>query len=394
MSQRPLKSWRRASVKINLNAVSHNLNKVREYAPRCQIMAVIKADAYGHGMLAVARQLSGQLSGQGSQPLSDQPTESPVELPAESSVEADMFAVAMPEEAYALRDAGITKPVVVLHGFRDVQELEKFSALDISTIVHQQSQLDYLLASELPAAIKVWLKVDTGMHRLGIPPDQVEPFFGQLRNCKNVSEVFVMSHFANMDETDNALNNIQLESFVKVTNDIDARCSMANSAAIMRQPASHFEVVRPGIMLYGSSPFADASAAELGLQSVMQFESFLLDIKHIKAGEAIGYGSTYRCENDMRIGIVAAGYGDGYPRHATNATPVWLNGKRCKLLGRVSMDSLSINLEGADASIGDRVVLWGKELSVDEVALASNTIAYELLCNAGMAYTANLSRLP
>ena len=161
---------------------------------------------------------------------------------------------------------------------------------------------------------------------------------------------------------------------------------MANSAAIMRLPKSHFEVVRPGIMLYGSSPFSETSAADLGLQAVMQFESELIDIKQINAGDSIGYGSTFVADKKLTMGVVAAGYGDGYPRHAKNGTPVWVNGRCCELLGRVSMDSISVDLTGISAKTGDRVVLWGKELSVDDVAAASGSIAYELLCNAGAAY--------
>jgi alanine racemase len=349
--------WRRARVKINLSALSHNLCKVREFAPECQIMAVIKANAYGHGLLTVAQQLS----------------------------DADMLAVAMPEEAYALRAGGCSKPILVLHGFCDAMELEHFSKLQLSTVVHQYRQLDLLLKQKLPSALDVWIKVDTGMHRLGISPDELDNYFGQCRNSKNVNNVFVMSHFANADDAVNSLNNNQLESFINVTNDIDVGCSMANSAAIMRLPKSHFEIVRPGIMLYGSSPFADVSAVDLGLQAVMQFESILIDIKKVKAGESIGYGSTYTADKDITMGVVAAGYGDGYPRHARNGTPVWHNNQRCALLGRISMDSLCIDLNDLDASIGDRVVLWGKELSVDEVAQFSDTIAYELLCNAGAA---------
>ncbi len=346
---------------INLDALSHNLTKVREFAPGSQVMAVIKANAYGHGMLAVAKQLA----------------------------DADMFAVAVPEEAYALRAAGCTKPIIVLHGFRDADELKQFSKLKLSSVIHQQLQLDLLLKNNLLSAIDAWLKVDTGMHRLGISMDRVDDYFGQLRNSANVANVYLMSHFANADDCDNSLNNMQLINFLNVTNDIDVDCSMANSAAIMRLPKSHFEVVRPGIMLYGSSPFDTIPSTELGLKAVMQFESFLMDIKSVKAGESIGYGSTYICDSDMTIGIVAAGYGDGYPRHATNGTQVWVNDKFCDLLGRVSMDSLCIDLTAVDASIGERVVLWGDELCVDKVASASDTIAYELLCNAGVAYLAN-----
>jgi alanine racemase len=305
---------------------------------------------------------------------------------AEQLNDADLFAVVMPGEAYALRAAGCKKKIVVLHGFSNADELEKLSSLNLSTVVHQKAQLDILLEHNILAPVDVWLKVDTGMNRLGISVDEVDAFFGQLRNSNNVADVFLMSHLANADDIDNPLNNNQMESFVKVTNDIDVNCSMANSAAIMRLPKSHFEVVRPGIMLYGSSPFRDASARELGLQAVMQFESLLISIKDIKAGESIGYGSTFTTNKDITIGVVATGYADGYPRHARNGTPVWVNNQCCDLLGRVSMDSLCIDLTDVNASIGDRVVLWGDELSVDEVALASDSIAYELLCNAGAAY--------
>ena len=353
--------WRRASLTLNEETLSWNLSKVREYAPGSQVMAVIKANAYGHGMLAAAQQLA----------------------------DADLFAVAMPEEAYALRADGCTKPILVLHGFSDATELEQFFKLNLSTVVHQRAQLDLLLDMSSQQAVSstldAWIKVDTGMHRLGISSDELDTCFGLLRNCRNVNNVFVMSHFANADDVCHELNNKQLESFFRITNDIEVNCSMANSAAIMRLPKSHFEIVRPGIMLYGSSPFRDVSAADLGLQAVMQFESILIDIKVVKAGESIGYGSTYTADKDITMGVVAAGYGDGYPRHARNGTPVWINHYRSTLLGRVSMDSLCINLTDMDASIGDRVVLWGKELSVDEVAHFSDTIAYELLCNAGAA---------
>jgi len=350
--------WRRARVTLNSNALAFNLHRVREFCPHSQIMAVIKANAYGHGMLAAATQLDA----------------------------ADMFAVAMAEEAFALRASGCTKPLLVLHGFSNSSELEKFSTQNISTVVHQSQQLTQLLEAKLSEPVDVCLKVDTGMHRLGIPMQNVAVFFHQLEDSANVAKVYVMSHFANADDVNNLLNNNQLNNFLKVTNNISASRSIANSAAIMRLPQSHFEVVRPGIMLYGSSPFADVSAADLGLRAVMQFESELIDIKPVSAGHSIGYGSTYSVEKDLLMGVVAVGYGDGYPRHAQNGTPVWLNGQRCNLLGRVSMDSISIELSDVDASIGDRVVLWGDELSVDEVAAASDSIAYELLCNAGAAH--------
>ncbi|MBT8119019.1 MAG: alanine racemase [Gammaproteobacteria bacterium] len=350
--------WRRARVLINSDALLNNLKRVRDYSPNAQVMAVIKANAYGHGMLHAATVLDS----------------------------ADMFAVAMPQEAFALRASGCTKPLLVLHGFNHVDELEKFSALNISAVIHQSKQLDMLIDSNLTLPVDAWLKVDTGMHRLGISENDAEHYFALLRNSSNVAKIYIMSHFANADERNNELNNKQLDRFIKVTNDIDVECSMANSAAIISMPKSHFEMVRPGIMLYGSSPFAGVTAEELGLQAAMQFEAELLAIKQLKAGDAVGYGSTFVADRDMTMGIVAAGYGDGYPRHAKNGTPVWINGHRCQLIGRVSMDSISIDLTGVKASVGDRVVLWGRELGIDEIAAASESIAYELMCNAGAAY--------
>jgi len=349
--------WRRARVIINTSALSDNLNKARSYAPDCQIMAVIKANAYGHGMLVAARALS----------------------------DVDLFAVAMVDEAYALRADGCSKPIVVLHGFSNADELEQLSRQKIATVVHQSAQLDLLQKHAVSLPLDVWLKLDTGMHRLGIQHEQFEHYFTQLQKCKNVANVFVMSHFANADIIDHPLNNQQLHTFETATDKVNIKRSMANSAAIMRLPQSHFEIVRPGIMLYGSSPFTDVSAEDLGLKAVMQFESTLIDIKTIKSGESIGYGSTYTADRDMSMGVVAVGYGDGYPRHARSGTPVWINQQCCSLLGKVSMDSLCIDLSDVDASIGDRVVLWGKELSVDVVAGCSETIAYELLCNVGLS---------
>ena len=361
MSNHSSKQWRRNSVTINPEALSHNLKRVREFAPGCQVMAVIKANGYGHGMHAVSEYLS----------------------------EADMFAVAMPEEAFSLRMKGCSKPVLVIHGFIDSTELKHFSELDLATVVHQKQQLDILVDSALSKPVDVWLKVDTGMHRLGIAVDEVADACARLCASDNVGQVCLMTHFANADILGDILNNIQLESFIKVNNNLNACASMANSAAIISLPQSHLDVVRPGIMLYGSSPFADRTADDLALKPAMQFESQLIDIKPVSAGGSVGYGSTFTAEHDMRIGVVAAGYGDGYPRHAENGTPVWLNGRCCGLVGRVSMDSICIDLVDMDAEIGDRVVLWGEELSVDRVAACSGTISYELLCHAGTAFLAN-----
>ena len=345
---------RTASIQIDGEALRHNLRKVREYAPTCKVMAVIKANAYGHGVLTAASYLN----------------------------TADAFALAMPSEAVSLRQAGITRPLVVLQGFANKDELGLCAEYDLQPVVHQQWQADLLFAASR-FSLDVWLKIDTGMHRLGVPPDGVAQAYQTLTSSAVVNTVRFMSHFANADDPDNTLNNSQIETFIKVVSNYDAECSMANSAAVIGLPDSHMDWVRPGIMLYGTSPLLGRSADALDLKPVMQFETRLAAIQHIRKGESIGYGSTWQCPEDMPVGVVAAGYGDGYPRHAPSGTPVWINGHLCPSVGRVSMDSLCVDLRGVDAEPGDRAVLWGRELSVDTVAEHAGTISYEILCHAG-----------
>ncbi len=355
---------RRARILIDDQALLHNLKRVKDFASSAKVVAVIKADAYGHGLIHVAHVLAKQV---------------------------DCLAVAMPAEAFALRQSGIKRPILVLQGVRDVAELGECALQQIEVVVHQAWQVDLLeqLAAQASAetqpltALKVWLKLDTGMHRLGISPDEVGDVIARIKACEQLELTALMSHFSNADEFDNNINNNQLSSLVKVNNRYGFALSIANSAAIISRPDSHFDFVRPGIMLYGSSPLPEQTAQALDLQAVMNFESELIAINKLKAGDAIGYGGDWNCPEDMIVGIVAAGYGDGYPRHACSMTPVWLNGHRCGLLGRVSMDSICIDLRGVEADIGDRVVLWGRELPVDEVAASAETIAYELLCHAG-----------
>jgi len=356
-------SPRVATVTINYNALAHNLHRVKQLAPDSKIAAVIKANAYGHGMLEVAKQLSSLNA---------------------SELLVDSLAVAMLGEAISLREAGIEMPIMVFHGFANIDDLALMERYDLQPIVHQMWQLE-LLEKHFSKSLDVWLKVDTGMHRLGLPNDIIGQAIESLSECENIGLCRVMSHFANADDVNNPLNIKQLKEIVKVNNHFDVELSMANSAAIISQPESHLDWVRPGIMLYGSSPFDDKSAIDLDLEAVMQFESNLMAINSLKAGDCIGYGSTFTCPQDMNVGVVSVGYADGYPRSAKNGTPVWINGKRCPLVGRVSMDSISIDLQGVEAKPGDRVVLWGSELPVDEVALNADTISYELLCRAGNA---------
>jgi alanine racemase len=361
---------RAARIHIDSEALQHNLNRAKSLAGNSKVMAVVKADAYGHGVMPVVHALS----------------------------EADAFALAMTDEAIKLRTAGISKPLVVFHGFADAEELSAMVEFNIQPVIHQHWQIDILerisqeqLSSQNPDArssktqLGVWLKVDTGMHRLGISEDDVESVYSRLKACAVVGEIRIMSHFANADEPGHTSNEKQLSSLTRVTKDIDVESSMANSAALIAIPESRLQWVRPGIMLYGSSPLIDKSAEELDIKPVMTFESRLCAVRLLKKGDVIGYGSTWQCPEDMQVGVVAAGYADGYPRHAKSGTPVWINGANCSLLGRVSMDSICVDLRGVSAEVGDRVVLWGKELSVDEVAKNADTISYELLCNAGNA---------
>jgi alanine racemase len=347
-----------ARVHIDSEALRYNLKRAKSLAGNSKVMAVVKADAYGHGMLSVVDAMS----------------------------EADAFALAMTGEAIKLRQAGVFKPLIVFQGFADAEELNAMIELDIQPVIHQHWQIDLLeqLTSESSKSqLSVWLKVDTGMHRLGIAEKELESAYKRLQACAFVEGIGVMSHFANADVPSHTLNVEQLSILSEAVKNIEAELSMANSAALMAIPESHLQWVRPGIMLYGSSPLIESSAEELDLRPVMTFESRLCAVRSLNKGDAIGYGSTWQCPEDMKVGVVAAGYADGYPRHAKSGTPVWINGTSCSLLGRVSMDSLCVDLRCVQAGVGDRVVLWGKELSVDLVAKNADTIAYELLCNAG-----------
>ena len=344
-----------AKISLDAEALRHNLQRVKALAPESKIIAVIKANAYGHD----------------------------VQIAAEALSEADAFALATPNEAIYLRQSGVSNPLMVLQGFSGAEELKALADLDIQVVVHQTRQID-LLEQCSETKLDVWLKLDTGMHRLGVPVEMAKASYQRLQACDSVGQLRLMSHFANADDQAHAMNQIQLSAFTAVLDTIGwVEASMANSAALIALPESRLQWVRPGIMLYGSSPLKDKTASELNLKAVMQFESKLLAVQSLKKGDVIGYGSTWQCPEDMKVGIVAAGYADGYPRHAATGTPVWINDTLCPLLGRVSMDSLCVDLRGVDAAIDEPVVFWGKELSVDVVAKHAGTIGYELLCHAG-----------
>lgn len=364
MIRNPVMTGPAVQAHINLNSLKNNLDQVRRYAPKSRVLAVIKANAYGHGLVRVANALEG----------------------------ADAFAVARLEEAGQLRSAGIQKPIVLLEGVQDVQSLAMAVELSCQVVVHSEYQLELLLAiSELKAPklkspIDVWLKLDTGMHRLGISPNLFPHVWKSLKESNSVTDnIRLMTHLACADELDHLATNKQLALFQETTHGIEAERSIANSAAILSWPDAYSGLnqawVRPGLMLYGSSPFAEKTAEELGLKPVMTLSSKLIGINQCKKGDAIGYGGTWECPEDMPVGIVATGYGDGYPRHVDIETPVLVNGKRVPIVGRVSMDMIAVDLRNqSSAKVGDPVILWGEGLPVEEIAQHAGTIAYELLC--------------
>lgn len=341
-----------ACVHLDLAALRHNLQRARALSAGSRIMAVIKADAYGHGIHRAAQALA----------------------------EADALAVARIEEALELRHAGIDMPIVLLEGVFGASDLQAAAAHRLQVVVHHQFQLEMLEQATLAQALDVWLKIDTGMHRLGIPLPQVDDVWRRLQACAQTASVRLMTHLASADELHSPQTPQQLANFSAVTAGMQAERSMANSAGLLAWPDSHGDWVRPGIMLYGASPFAERSAADLGLQAVMSLRSRVIAINQITAGEPIGYGASWSCPETMPVGVVACGYGDGYPRHAVVGTPVRIGDHLVPVIGRVSMDTICVDLRGCPAAIGDEVTLWGQGLPVDVVASHASTIPYELLC--------------
>ena len=343
---------RPARARVDLGALRHNLNIARQRAPHSQHMAIIKANGYGHGIEQVARALVG----------------------------ADAFGVACLEEALAVRAAGIDRPIVLLEGFFEAAELPDICEQQLIPVLHHAEQINMLERARLPAPLHVWLKIDTGMHRLGFPPEEAGEAWRRLREMPGICRVRVMSHFAEADDPESGRTAEQLRAFLDVTADMDAELSIANSAALLSRRETHLDWVRPGLMLYGISPFEGARAPEAGLMPAMTLRTELIAVKQLKAGDRVGYGGTWVCPEDMPVGVAAIGYGDGYPRHAQTGTPVLVNGERAALVGRVSMDMVCIDLRGIQAGVGNEVVLWGPGLPVEEVAQAAGTIPYELVC--------------
>jgi alanine racemase len=348
---------RDARLGISLAALRHNLQRVREAAPYARVLAMVKADAYGHGARLVAETLAG----------------------------ADAFGVAFLDEALALRAAGIRQPITVLEGVFSDNEMFEAVRQGLTLVVHQPEQIALLERCRLTGPVDIWLKLDTGMHRLGFAPETAVAAFRRLRAARLTGTLGLMTHLACADQLDSPLTDRQLTRFRAVQQLLGKGSdgipdSLANSAGILAWPAAHGAWVRPGIMLYGSSPFADQTAESLGLRPVMTLTAKLIAVRDVRKGETVGYGATWTAPADSRIGVVGIGYGDGYPRHAPSGTPVLVEGRRVPLVGRVSMDMITVDLGRQPAQPGDTCVLWGEGLPADDVAAHAGTLSYELFC--------------
>ncbi|WP_198591721.1 alanine racemase [Vibrio sp. 10N.286.49.B3] len=342
-----------AQAYIDLSALKHNLALIRQQAPQSKVLAVVKANGYGHGLLPVAQHAQG----------------------------ADAFGVARIEEALQLRAGGIVKPILLLEGFYSFNDLPVLVANNIQTVVHCEEQLAALEQAQLESPVVVWLKVDSGMHRLGIDPEDYDDFVARLEACDNVVKPLrFMSHFGSADELESSTTTKQIERFLTLTDGCKGERSLAASAGLLEWQPSQLDWVRPGIIMYGVSPFAQRTGKAMGYKPVMTLKSHLIAIRHVKAGESIGYGGIWTAQQDTKVGVIAIGYGDGYPRTAPNGTPVMVNGRKVVIAGRVSMDMLTVDL-GPDAtdSVGDPATLWGADLPAEEVAEHIGTIAYELV---------------
>ncbi|MCL1127006.1 alanine racemase [Shewanella surugensis] len=338
---------------ISRSALQHNMERLREIAPQSHVMAVVKANGYGHGLLNVANCLE----------------------------MADGFGLARLEEALMLRMGGVKAKLLLLEGVFRLDDLHKLVEHDIETVVHHRSQLDMLEQVSLSAPVTVWMKIDSGMHRLGFCPEEFREMYARLVVCPNVAKpVHLMTHFACADEPNNPMTQAQLEVFTGLTRGLPGHRTLANSAGTLYWKDTQADWVRAGIALYGISPVMGDLGSDHGLQPAMDLVSRLISVREHKAGEPVGYGSYWQARQDTRLGIVAIGYGDGYPRNAPEGTPVWINGRLVPIVGRVSMDMLSVDLGwNARDQVGDDAVLWGRDLPVEVVAEHIGTIAYELV---------------
>ncbi|MFV0277250.1 MAG: alanine racemase [Parahaliea sp.] len=346
---------RPSQARLDLAALHHNATLVRELAPRSRMMAVVKANAYGHGAVTMARALEPQV---------------------------DALAVACLEEALELRDAGISAPILLLEGVFEPGELAIAARQRLWVAIGNTCQLEWVEQAKQHEPLQYWLKIDTGMRRLGVAPEQATAFFQRLSHCHNSAGAPVLfTHLARADEPAEVCTAQQLERFNTATAGLAAPRSCANSPAILAWPAAHYDWVRAGYMLWGNSPFGTTPQTNAArLQPVMTLCSAVISLREVAVGETVGYGGGWVAARPSRIATVTIGYGDGYPRSAANGTPVLVNGQRATLAGRVSMDMITVDVTDLPSTrVGDPVVLWGRGLPVAEVAEHAGTIGYELL---------------
>lgn len=338
---------------IDLAALKHNLECVHMLAPGCKMIAMVKANAYGHGITRVAQALPN----------------------------AEALGVASLEEGVILREAGITQPIALMEGLFYPEELAEAERHEFTLVVHHLPHVEMLEKAVVNKPFPVWLKINTGMHRLGIAPEDLPAIYARLSAANAVQHpIGLMTHLAEADNCASDATTQQFTKFQEITAHYPGPKSLANSAGIIAWPATHADWVRPGLMLYGASPFADKIGADHGLQPVMSLWSQLIAITPVKKGGRVGYGGAWTAPEDMRVGVVGVGYGDGYPQFAQNGTPMLVNGVECPLVGRVSMDMLTVDLRQLpNAKVGDTVVLWGRGMPVERVARHSQTSAYEIL---------------
>ena len=344
-----------AYVHLDLEAARHNLLQVKRYAPDHKIMAVIKANAYGHGMTRIATALAA----------------------------ADGFAVARVDEGARLRAAGVKQPITVLQGFVCAEELQELLQHQLDAVIHSPQQIEILRQqTAIRSTLSVWLKMDTGMNRLGFKGAEFNAAYQALLACPLVEQpINLITHFANADDLLDDKTRMQMELFNSAIKDFPGQCSIANSAGIIGWPNVISHWVRPGLMLYGCSPFSGKTGGDFGLKPVMSLHSRLIAVKNVAAGETVGYSGIWQCQTPTRLGVISIGYGDGYHRHTQSGAPVLVNGLRAPLVGRVSMDMITVDLNGQpNAGPGDPVTLWGDSLPVEEIARHADTIPYTLLC--------------
>jgi alanine racemase len=332
----------------------HNVAQIKVAAPSKSIIAMVKANAYGHGIRSTAIRLDKHV---------------------------DSLGVASIEEGLALRKAGVKSPIVLAEGVFEPDELLIAACQNFHVVFHDPTQLDWLKGLSLPLPLVSWLKVDSGLGRLGFSIEDAPHALNILKNCPYIKQsIGLMSHISCADNPDHSLNETQLKAFNQLANDWEGPRSLANSATIFAFPQGHYDVIRPGLLMYGVSPFKGKKASDYGLKPVMTLQTRLISVRRREAGSFIGYGATYQCTEPTNIGIIAIGYGDGYLRALPPSTPVLVNGEKCHLVGRISMDMAAIDLSQCkDAKVGDPVILWGEGLPIEEIIEDSSLIAYELL---------------